>query len=65
MEISYYAVPGIPRAESSEAILKICCDFFNQPLSEVKKKTRKREYVEVRQSAIALSKAYTKESLQQ
>lgn len=65
MEMSYLTAPGIPRAETSEAILKVCCDFYNQPLEMVKRKSRKREYVEVRQSAMALSKAYTKESLQE
>jgi len=63
MEMSYLTAPGIPKPSTSESILKVCCDFYNQPLEEVRKKSRKREYVEVRQAAIALSKAYTKETL--
>jgi chromosomal replication initiator protein len=65
MEMSYLTAPGIHRPSTSEHILKICCDFYGQSLEQVKQKSRKREYVEVRQAAIALSKAYTKETLEQ
>jgi len=56
MNVSVYAIPGIPRLDSPENILQVVCDLNKISPIEVMSnlKSRKRELVETRHISITL-----------